>query len=64
MIFIKTLQKMLKLDFILKIMNQIEHCLQEKKFVGLRAKSYSYLVNDGSEDEKVKSTKTCVIKNP
>ena len=32
------------------------------KFVGLRAKSYSYLIDDGSEDKKAKSTKTCVIK--
>ena len=32
------------------------------KFVGLRAKTYSYLIDDGSEDKKVKSTKKCVIK--
>ena len=32
------------------------------KFVGLRAKTYSYLIDDGSEDKKAKSTKTCVIK--
>ena len=32
------------------------------KFVGLRAKTYSYLIDDGSEDEKAKSTKMCVIK--
>ena len=32
------------------------------KFVGLRAKNYSYLIDDGSEDEKAKSTKICVIK--
>ena len=32
------------------------------KFVGLRAKTYSYLVDDGSEDKKVKGTKKCVIK--
>ena len=29
-IFIKTLQKMLKLDLILQIMNQIDHFLNEK----------------------------------
>ena len=32
------------------------------KFVGLRAKTYIYLLDDGSEDEKVKGTKKCVIK--
>ena len=30
LMFIKTLQKMLKLDLILQIMNQIDHCLKEK----------------------------------
>ena len=28
------------------------------KLVGLRAKSYIYLIDDSSEDEKVKSTKS------
>ena len=32
------------------------------KFVGLRAKSYSYLIDDGSEDKKAKGTKKCVAK--
>ena len=32
------------------------------KFVGLRAKSYSYLIDDSSEDKKAKGTKKCVIK--
>ena len=32
------------------------------KFVGLRAKTYSYLVDDGSEDKKAKDTKKGVIK--
>ena len=27
------------------------------KFVGLRAKSYSYLIDDGNEDKKAKHTK-------
>ena len=27
------------------------------KFVGLRAKSYSYLIDDGNEDKKTKQTK-------
>ena len=33
-----------------------------KKFVGLREKTYSYLIDDGSEFEKVRGTKRCVIK--
>ena len=72
MIFIKKLQKMLKVDLILQIMNYTGHYQKEKikkviglmedelggkivtKFVGLRAKLYSYLIVDGSEDKKTK----------
>ena len=32
------------------------------KLVGLRAKTYSYLIDDGSEYKKSKGTKKCVIK--
>ena len=32
------------------------------KFVGLRAKTYSYLTDDGSEDKKARGSKKCVIK--
>ena len=32
------------------------------KFIRLRAKTYSYLTDDASEDKKAKSTKMCVIK--
>ena len=32
------------------------------KFAGLRAKVYSYLRDDGSEDKKEKGAKKCVIK--
>ena len=32
------------------------------KFVGLRPKIYSYLVDDGNEDKKAKGSKKCVIK--
>ena len=32
------------------------------KFVGLREKTYSYLIDEGSEDEKAKGTKKHVIK--
>ena len=31
------------------------------KFVGLGAKTYSYLIDEGSEDEKAKHIKKCVI---
>ena len=32
------------------------------KFVGVRGNIYSYLIDDGNEDKKVKGTKKCVIK--
>ena len=32
------------------------------KFVGLRAKTYIYLIDDGSKDKKAKSTKKYVMK--
>ena len=32
------------------------------KFVVLKAKTYSYLIDDGSEDKKAKIIKECVIK--
>ena len=31
-------------------------------FVGLRTNTYSYLIDDDSEDKKAKFTKKCVIK--
>ena len=33
-----------------------------KKFVGLRAKTYSYLKDNNNEDKKAKGTKKYVIK--
>ena len=33
-----------------------------KEFVGLRAKTWAYLMNDGNEHKKAKRTKKCVIK--
>ena len=33
-----------------------------KKFIGLRAEPYRYLIDDSSEDKKAKGTKKCVIK--
>ena len=33
-----------------------------KEFVGLRAKTYAYLMDDDSEHKKAKRTKGCVIK--
>ena len=67
MVFINIFHKMFKLDLILQIMNQTDHCLSKyelggkvmKKFVGLRAKIQSYLRDDGSEDKKLKVTKDC-----
>ena len=32
------------------------------KFLGLRARIYSYLIDEAGEDKKAKSTKKCVIK--
>ena len=70
----------MKLDFILQIINYIDHCLKEEikkviglvknelggkvmiKFVGLRVKTSSYLIDDSSENKKVKGTKKCIIK--
>ena len=74
--FIRILQKLLKLDLMIQIMNQTDHFLQEKiglikeelggktltKFVGLRAKTYSYLIHDGNENKNAKGSKKCVIK--
>ena len=43
----------------------MKHELGEKimrKFVGLRAKIFSYLIDDSGEDKKAKDTKKCVIK--
>ena len=31
------------------------------KFVGLKTKSYSYLIDDSSEDKKAKGTKKCIM---
>ena len=31
------------------------------KFVGLRAKTYSYLIDGGSKDKKAKGTKKCAV---
>ena len=59
---------MFKQALILQIMNQIYHWLKKKKviglmtdeldgkimkeFLGLTAKTYNYLINDGSENKK------------
>ena len=35
----------------------------KNKFIGLRAKAYSYLINNNDEDKKkVKGTRKCVVK--
>ena len=33
-----------------------------REFVGLRAQTYSYLIDDSSQNKKAKGTKKCVIK--
>ena len=33
-----------------------------QKFVGLRVKTYCYLIDDGREDRKIKGSKKCCIK--
>ena len=33
-----------------------------RKFVGLIARTYTYLIDDGSKDKKSNGTKECVIK--
>ena len=71
---------MLKLDLLLQIMTQTDHCLKEKskkviglikdklggknmtKFVVLRAKTQSYLIDNCSKDKKAKGTKKIIIK--
>ena len=62
---------MLKLDRLLpkgknkKVIQLMKNELTGKiviKFVGLRAKSYSYLIDDGSEDKKAKNRKKLIIK--
>ena len=48
-----------------KVIGLMKDELGEKimnEFLGLRAKTYSYLINDGSEGNKAKGTKKCVIK--
>ena len=47
-----------------KVINLIKDELGGKiltELLGLRAKSYSYLMDDGSEDEKSKGTERCLI---
>ena len=48
-----------------EIVIEMKHKLGRKiktKFVGLRAKTYSYLIDDGGEDKKAKGATKCVIK--
>ena len=69
MVFTKILHKMLKQDLTLQILNtsnlnlKIIQTVQEQlNFVELRAKTCSYLMDDGSKDKTQKSTKKFVVK--
>ena len=49
----------------IKVIGLMKNELSKKivtKFVGLRAKIYSYLIDNSTEDKKVKSTKKFLIK--
>ena len=49
----------------IKVVGLMKIQLGEKimtKFLELRPKTYSYLIDDGSKNKKVKGTKKCVIK--
>ena len=49
----------------MKVIGLMKDELHEKimtKFVGLREKTYSYLIDDSNEDKKAKGTRKCVIK--
>ena len=62
MIFIKTLQKVLKQGLIIVLMKDELGRKIMIEFVGSRSKTYSYLMDDGSEDKKSKRHKKSVIK--
>ena len=71
MIFTKILQKMLKLDLISKGKNKKVIALMKDelgentmtKLAGLRAKTYSYLIDDSCEDKKAQGKKECIKRN-
>ena len=59
------LDKQLPKGKIVKLVRLMKNELGEKikiKFLGLRVKSYNYLIDDSSDDKKAKSTKKGVIK--
>ena len=62
MIFTKILQKNYSNFEILRLMKDELDRKIMMKFVWLIAKSYSYLIDDGSKDKKAKGTKMGVIK--
>ena len=52
------MQNILKLDLILQIIEVMKEELDGKimtKFVEFRAKTYSYLIDEGNEDKKTKT---------
>ena len=52
----KDISEDVKQDLTLQIKNQTDHCLKKG------AKTYSYLIDHGSEDKKAKDSKKCIIK--
>ena len=51
-----------KIKKVIELMNNELRGKIMVKFVGLKAKTYSYLINDSSEYKEAKNTKKCVIK--
>ena len=62
MIFTKILQKNYSNFEVLRLMKDELDGKIMTKFVSLRAKSYNYLMDDGSKDKKAKGTNMDVIK--
>ena len=61
----KAIERLLPKRKIKKVIELMKDGLGGKimtKFIGLRAKTYGYLIDDGGEDKKAKGTKKCVIK--
>ena len=61
----KSIERPLPKSKNIKVIGLMKDELDEKittKFVGLRGKTYIYLIDDSNEDKKAKGTRKCVIK--